>query len=181
MGRPTAFSCSRVQSTWINNGSCLWDRLGGIASVYAHKWSLCSSGRTDYHSEHSTSGQKWSWIGGGERLTVQESGGRRGNIWQQPFSQSGLTHTEPCVARKPCESDTNSWLDSAHHQSLSAVDNKAAFRYKGVFSSGGACRRMRSRGDPAQLQPQSHTGTLQVTLNFFLQTSYAELHLSVRI
>ena len=53
-----------VQSTWINYDACLWDGLGGTASVCAHKWSLCSSERTDYHSEHSTSGQKWSRVGG---------------------------------------------------------------------------------------------------------------------
>ena len=36
---------------------------------------------------------------------------------------------------------------------------------KGVFSCGGAYRRMRSRCDPAQLQPRSRTGTLQVAFS----------------
>lgn len=47
---------------------------------------------------------------------------------RQPFSQSGLTRTEPCVAG---ESDTNIWPNWAQHQC--AVDLKAARRHKRRF------------------------------------------------
>lgn len=47
---------------------------------------------------------------------------------RQPFSQSGLSRTEPCVAG---ESDTNIWPNWAQHQC--AVDLKAARRHKRRF------------------------------------------------
>ncbi|CAL8394507.1 unnamed protein product [Arctogadus glacialis] len=35
--------------------ACEREGLGGIASVYMHKWSLCAAKHTDYHSAHNTS------------------------------------------------------------------------------------------------------------------------------
>lgn len=92
-----------------------WEAL----HLSAHKRSLCNSQRTDYHSEHSTSGQKWSRVGGWPR---------GGILWQQPSSQSGLTRTEPCVASK------SPWKRLEHLAGLST----AACRHQGVFSCGGA-------------------------------------------
>lgn len=126
----------------------------------------------------------WSEMEPGRWVTVvrgQVGGG--GIWWQQPFSQSGLTRTEPCVAGKtPWKRYEHLAEFSTAPVTQSAVDIKAACRYKGVFSFGGAHKRMRSRGsDPAQLQPRSHTGTLQFAFSsvfFFSKGGNAELHLS---
>lgn len=106
--------------------------------------------------------------------------GRGGDkLRQQPFSQSGLTHTEPCVASE------SPWKRYEHLAGLStvaaaaaeaavahsaAVDVKAARRYKATEAFSllelhpGGCA---VETIPIQLQLQSHAGTLQLVCVFF--------------
>lgn len=111
---------------------------------------------------------------------VRRGRGRGGDILrQQPFSQSGLTHTEPCVASE------SPWKRYEHLAGLStvaaaaaeaavahsaAVDVKAARRYKATEAFSllelhpGGCA---VETIPIQLQLQSHAGTLQFVCGFF--------------
>lgn len=108
---------------------------------------------------------------------VRRGRGRGGDILrQQPFSQSGLTHTEPCVAGE------SPWKRYEHLAGLStvtaaaavphsaAVDVKAARRYKAIEAFSllelhpGGCA---VETIPTQLQPQSHAGTLQLVCGVF--------------
>lgn len=102
-----------------------WEAL----HLSTHTNGLCAAQeRTDYHSEHSTSGQKqrWSRVGG------WQSGGRGGGCIMAATFQSIWINSDWAS-----QEEKKKWLEhlaafSTAPAILSAVDIKAACRYKGV-------------------------------------------------